>query len=63
MLFPAAVRKREFDVVSLTIALTIYRPANCAGAIVASSKSMKTNSTMLSSVTSWMRRMANDVLL
>ena len=38
--------KREFEVVSLTIALTICRPANCAGAIFASSKSMKTNSTM-----------------
>ena len=54
--------KREFEVVSLTIALTICRPANCAGAIFASSKSMKTNSTM-SLVTSWMRRMADDVLL
>ena len=56
-------KKREFQVVSLTIALTIYRPANCAGAIFASLKSMKTNFTMLSLVTSWMRRMADDVLL
>ena len=57
------LRKREFEVVSLTIVLTIDRPANCAGAISASSKSVKTNSTMLSSVTCWMRRMADDVLL
>ena len=53
----------QLEVVSLTIALTIFRPANCAGAISASSKSMKTNSTMLSSVTSCMKRMADDVLL
>ena len=39
-----------------------YRSTNCAGAISASSKSMKTNSTILSSVTSWMRKMADDVL-
>ena len=50
-------KKSEFQVVSLTIALTIYCPANCAGAIFASSKSMKTNFTMLSLGTSWMRRM------
>ena len=56
------VWKREFEVVSLTIVLTIYRPANCAGAIFASSKSMKMNSTMMISVTSWMR-MADDCLL
>ena len=51
--------KREFEVVPLTVALTMYRPANCAGAISASSKSMKTNSTMSVSVTSCMRRMAD----
>ena len=34
-----------------------------AGAFSASSKSMKTNSTMLSSGTSWIRRMADAVLL
>ena len=57
------LRKREFEVVSLTIVLTICRPAHCAGAISANSESMKTNSTMLSSVTSWMRWMADDVHL
>ena len=56
------LRKREFEVVTHHC-VTIYRPANCAGAISASSKSMKTRSTMLSSVTTWMRRMADDVLL
>ena len=55
--------KREFEVVSLTSVLTIHRPVNCTGVIFASSKSMKMNSTMMSSVTSWMRRMAADVLL
>ena len=45
------------------MALTIYRPANCTGAITASSKSMKTKSTMMSLVTSWMKKMADDVLL
>ena len=55
--------KREFEVVSLTIVLTICRPANCAGAISAKSESMKTSSDVLSSVTSWKRRMAEDVLL
>ena len=33
--------KREFQAVSLTSALTFYRPANCGGAIFASSKTMK----------------------
>ena len=55
--------EREFEVVSLTIALTNYRPANCVGAIFASSKSMKTSSTRMNLVTSWMRRMADDILL
>ena len=57
------LRKREFKVVSLTIVLTICRPANCAGAISANSKFIKTNSTRLSLVTSCMRRMTDDVLL
>ena len=56
-------KKQEFEVVSLTIALAIYRPVKCAGAIFVQSNSMKTNSTMLSLVTSWMRRMADDFLL
>ena len=53
---------REFQVVSLTIALTICRLANFVDAIFASSKTMKMSSTRML-VTSWMRRMADDVLL
>ena len=54
--------KREFYVVPLTIALTICRFANCVDAIFASSKTMKMSSTRLL-VTSWIRRMAGDLLV
>ena len=50
-------KKREFWFFSLTIALTIYRAANCAGAISASSKSMKMSFTRML-VTRWMGKMA-----
>ena len=63
LMLVSLLRKREFEVVSLTIVLTTCRPANCVGAISANFDSKKTNSTTLSMVTSWMRTMADDVLL
>ena len=47
--------KREFDVVSFTIVLTICRLATCASAISANFESMTTNSSMLGLVTNHSR--------